>query len=567
MKPVKNLRTPNVAVSSLLVATAIIGQAALMAQPTLQITSPANGTVVSPGTTLTVSVTPSIAGAFANVFVIGFDPIGWVGMDVTTAPPWQLALRIPTRTSPGRYELTAGGAPTAGGEPIYSDPVAIQVERADNPVSISVDLANVFLSVGKRDYMLVWGVYSDGVKYNITRSTKTTFSSNDPSVATVDARGVITGIAPGKATVRVSNGPNASFFVSVTVSDPLKLVPRARMLYQGQHQQFYASAGYEPDPQVTWAIYPSEAGTIDSTGLYTAPANINSKQDVYVVADTIDGSAEASSRVTLYPNVAIAVAPASTTMLASQIKQFTATVTNAVDTAVDWSSSPDGVGSIDNAGVYTAPGSVSSPQAVTITATSAADPTKSASATLTVNPLPPPTLTSISPTSGAAGKSVRVTLTGTNFVPNTTVNANNSTIMVSDIVVVSTTQIIATFTISPDGEGISTPIVTTSAGSSSGGVSFTITTSNVPSILFLSPSSGHRGDTWLDVWVYGAWFTADMTVAVDNPGITIEYLDIYSGQVAYVGLTIASNAPLGPSNLRFTTGAGTSAPAVFAVNQ
>jgi hypothetical protein len=540
----------------------------LCAQPTLQITAPPNATIVSPGSTLTVTVTPSASGVFANVGVIGWDPIGIVSMPVTTSPPWQLALPVPLKAAPKRYEITAIGALVSGGMPIYSDALSIQVERADNPVSVTVDLSSINLIVGKRSHLLVWGVYADGQKYNISGSSKTTYSSNIPSVATVDAQGWVTAVSPGMATVRVANGPNA-FFVTVTVPEQLRLVPRAGLLYQQQQQQFTALANYADAGQVTWSIDPPDVGTIDNTGLYTAPASIDTQQDVYILADALDGSAEAVSWVTLYPNVSVAVAPANTTMLAAQIKQFAATVSNAIDTAVDWSVSPEGGGTIDSAGVYTAPSSVSSPQQAVITATSFADPTKSASATVTINPLPPPTLTAISPANGRPGTAVNVTLTGTNFVQGATVDANNSTIIVSNVVVVSATKITATFTLSESAQGISTVTVTTSGGPSQGlpGANFTVTSDNVPSILFLKPTSGHRGVSWLDVEIYGAWFTGDMTVSVDNPGVTIEYLDILSGQVAFVGLTIAANASLGPTNLKVTTGAGTSAPAVFTVIQ
>jgi hypothetical protein len=63
-------------------------------------------------------------------------------------------------------------------------------------------------------------------------------------------------------------------------------------------------------------------------------------------------------------------------------QQFTATVTGTANTAVTWSAT---AGSVDSSGFYTAP-VVQKITNATVTATSQADPTKSATSTVTVNP-------------------------------------------------------------------------------------------------------------------------------------------------------------------------------------
>ena len=77
--------------------------------------------------------------------------------------------------------------------------------------------------------------------------------------------------------------------------------------------------------------------------------------------------------------VSVTVSPSSASLSASQTQQFTATVGNTVNTAVSWSIAPT-VGSISSTGLYTAPATVGAQQTVTVTATSVADPGKSASA-------------------------------------------------------------------------------------------------------------------------------------------------------------------------------------------
>ena len=71
------------------------------------------------------------------------------------------------------------------------------------------------------------------------------------------------------------------------------------------------------------------------------------------------------------PSVSVGVSPSSTTLGASQSKLFTATVTGNANTGVTWSLTP-AIGSLSN-GLYTAPSVISTPQSVTVTATSVAD--------------------------------------------------------------------------------------------------------------------------------------------------------------------------------------------------
>ena len=92
-------------------------------------------------------------------------------------------------------------------------------------------------------------------------------------------------------------------------------------------------------------------------------------------------------------------------MNAGQTQQLAASVSGTNNTAVTWSLSPS-MGSISSGGVYTAPGSVSSQQSVTVTATSQADSSKSASAKITVNPVAataPPTTPTASAPGGMSG--------------------------------------------------------------------------------------------------------------------------------------------------------------------
>jgi hypothetical protein len=79
--------------------------------------------------------------------------------------------------------------------------------------------------------------------------------------------------------------------------------------------------------------------------------------------------------------IAISISPTSVPLFETQNRRFTATVTGTTNTKVTWSISPS-VGTIDTTGLYTPPALISAAQNVTVTATSAADTTKSAHATV-----------------------------------------------------------------------------------------------------------------------------------------------------------------------------------------
>jgi hypothetical protein len=82
---------------------------------------------------------------------------------------------------------------------------------------------------------------------------------------------------------------------------------------------------------------------------------------------------------------AVNVSPEMATLRAGEKQQIVATVAGNTNKGVTWSISP-ALGSVSSAGLYTAPASVASKTIVTVTATSAADPTKTASSSIRLLP-------------------------------------------------------------------------------------------------------------------------------------------------------------------------------------
>lgn len=188
--------------------------AALLRAQTLEITSPADGTVVNPGQTFAVTVSASGAN-FQMVVVIGQDPIGdsqWL-----TAPPYHFSIRIPSRISPRRYTLTADGATTPG-QGATSPPIWIDVERPDAPVSVKVDPSLLIMRVGDPGYLFANATYADGTTEDVSQSTLTRWSSDSPNVASVTDDGRVTATGSGSARITVENGGRRAV-VTVTVTD------------------------------------------------------------------------------------------------------------------------------------------------------------------------------------------------------------------------------------------------------------------------------------------------------------------------------------------------------------
>ncbi|HWY74028.1 MAG TPA: Ig-like domain-containing protein, partial [Verrucomicrobiae bacterium] len=99
------------------------------------------------------------------------------------------------------------------------------------------------------------------------------------------------------------------------------------------------------------------------------------------------------------------------------------------------------------------------------------------------------TLTSVSPSSGAQGQSVNVTLTGTLFTAGSTVAVSGTGVTVSNTTVVSSTSITATFTIALNATTGAQNVTVTNASGPSGTQTFTVT-ALAPTVTFTNPAVG-----------------------------------------------------------------------------
>ena len=170
-----------------------------------------------------------------------------------------------------------------------------------------------------------------------------------------------------------------------------------------QHKQFIATVVGNSNPAVAWDVKGviggnASVGFIDSiSGRYTAPLVVPSPATVTIHATSIAvPSATGSATVTITPPppaVSITISPLSATVRVGHTQRFTANVKNTTNTMVTWKvngvmGGNGTVGTIGATGLYTAPFAVPSPSNVSVTAVSAADSTKSVSATVVVGRVP-----------------------------------------------------------------------------------------------------------------------------------------------------------------------------------
>jgi hypothetical protein len=257
--------------------------------------------------------------------------------------------------------------------------VTVSIKPQD--VRMSPNMKQQFIAevAGAMNSAVTWAVTEDGGgtvdsagQYTAPAATGT-FHVTATSVADTKASASVTiTVLPGGSGVAVSVAPNPATVVA------------------GQKQQFVASvASIAGQGQgVTWTVVEMNGGAIDQTGLYTAPMTVGTFH-VHAIAQA-DASAIGEAVVTVTPAmvmqpVRVTVNPATLQLGAGETHTFTATVTGTTTTGVTWAITEGGAGgTVTAGGFYTAP---TSPGTYHLVATSTADTTAKATATITVIPV------------------------------------------------------------------------------------------------------------------------------------------------------------------------------------
>ncbi|HTJ24284.1 MAG TPA: Ig-like domain-containing protein [Gemmatimonadaceae bacterium] len=235
---------------------------------------------------------------------------------------------------------------------------------------------------------------------NILSDRAVIWTSSNDGVATVNASGMVTAVAPGNATITgTAEGKSDAATITVTQGAvaTVAVTPSPLTITVGQTSQLTATprdANNNPvtGRPVSWSSDNTAVATVSSTGLVTAVA-----AGTAAITATVDGkTGTAAITVSNVPVASVTVLPPSANMAKGSSTQFSAVLKDANGTAltgrlVAWSSSDASVVSVSESGLATAVGAGTATISATsegITGTAAVTVSVVSVASVTVTPSP-----------------------------------------------------------------------------------------------------------------------------------------------------------------------------------
>lgn len=347
-----------------------------------------------------------------------------------------------------------------------------------------------------------------------------------------------------------SSSSNPPPNVTVTVQPATASVPL------GQTQQFTATVTGASSGAVNWSVNGVAggnlvSGTISSSGLYTAPQTLPSPSNVIVTATSQTAlSSSGSASVQLQSGIVVSVAPNSANVAPGASANFSATVTGAgiSSIAVSWSvnnvaGGNSTVGTIAATGsdsaTYSAPALAPALPNVNVTATSVADPSKSANASVTISCAAPnamtPPLASISVGASQIFSASLCIVAGTAITWEVnSIAGGNSTVGA----ITNTGATTATYTAPASIPGTNPLTILAVGGSQS--VSAAVTIINVaPASVTVSPASASVAVN------QRASFTATVS-GVSNPAVTWSVNNVSNGNSSLGQICATASNPCVP---------------------
>ena len=333
-----------------------------------------NGTVIS-GATSAVYATPAAttSDSGSQFMVVVGNAVGSVASNASTLTVTAAEVAPSIITQPTSQTVMAGQTATFAVAGSGSAPLSYQWHK--NGVAVSGATSAIYT----------------------TPVTATSDSGSQFSVAVGNSSGSVTS---NTATLTVNAMP-----ILITVT------PNTAKVVVGGIQQFASNVSGTSNIAVTWSLSGvgctgAACGIISANGLYTSPSSVPSPATVTLNATSVaDPTKSTSASITIAAALAVllSISPTSASVPTSSMQLFTASVTGASNTAVTWGLSGVGcsgtscgtLATSSLSAVYSAPPVAPSPTTVNVTAASVADPTKSASANLTIVPN---VLVSVAPT-------------------------------------------------------------------------------------------------------------------------------------------------------------------------
>jgi uncharacterized protein YjdB len=239
-----------------------------------------------------------------------------------------------------------------------ADTVAVTVSNV--PVaSVAVSPAAASLTVGATTQLTATPKDSNGTALS---GRAVMWASSNPSVATVSASGLVTGVAAGSATITAtSEGKSGTSAIAVT-NVPVATVtvsPAAASVSVGATVQLTATTkdsagGLLTGRVVTWASSNPAVATVSASGLVTGVA----AGSATITATSEGKSGTSAIAVTNVPVATVTVSPAAASVAVGATVQLTATLKDALGNplsgrVVTWASSAPSVAAVSGTGLVT----------------------------------------------------------------------------------------------------------------------------------------------------------------------------------------------------------------------
>lgn len=243
---------------------------------------------------------------------------------------------------PGFARITAVAADGSG----TTASCAVTTLRRVSGMTLSV--SQTYIHIGKKLRVLLSISPADA------SNIKVSWSSSDPKLATVDATGVVTGIACGQVMIRaVTEDGSFEDAVTVTIVQPatgIQVNPAAASVLLRRHIQLAATVLPANAWQaITWSSSNVLVATVDSNGLVTG----NGTGTAEITARSVDGGFSASCTLSVVVGVEEIIIEGASEVVCDQIASYTAAVlpADAANKAVAWSvENRDGMAEINAAG-------------------------------------------------------------------------------------------------------------------------------------------------------------------------------------------------------------------------
>lgn len=178
--------------------------------PKLSIVSPTMNTVVAPGDIVTVSVVRAKGSGITDVAVNAF---GWSQI-VNGSDPLMLTFQVSPTAAAGPFQVLAFDVTrkSTSGIGAVSSPLVLIIESPITFTSLVANYAALTLQfVGDVAFLTVTGLAPSSSPVPLTDSSRTSFVSQNPNVATVNQSGFVSATGLGNTTIIVTyTNPDSS---------------------------------------------------------------------------------------------------------------------------------------------------------------------------------------------------------------------------------------------------------------------------------------------------------------------------------------------------------------------